>query len=220
MAKPAPSKTVADKVKRDPHRTKARILAAATTEFARNGLGGARVDQIAARARSNERMLYYYFDSKDKLFVAVLEEAYLGFWRAESKLKLDHLEPIPGISRLVEFIWSYYVAHPEFIRLLNTENQHQAKFLKKSKHLTDLVSPALGMLRALLVRGQECGVFRSGLDPSQIYIMIAALGYFYLSNRYTLSTVLGRDLMSPVAQADHLAHITEVVLNHLRKRKD
>lgn len=74
------------------------------------------------------------------------------------------------------------------------------------------------MLRNLLVRGQERGVFRSGLDPGQIYIMIAALGYFYLSNRYTLSTVLGRDLMSPVAQADHLAHITEVVLNHLLKR--
>ena len=209
-----------DRTKRDPQRTRARILAAATTEFARNGLGGARVEQIAARARSNERMLYYYFDSKDKLFVAVLEEAYLAFWRAESKLKLDHLEPVPGIAHLVEFIWNYYVAHPEFIRLLNTENQHQARFLKKSRHLADLVSPALGMLRALLVRGQERGVFRSGLDPSQIYIMIAALGYFYLSNRYTLSTVLGRDLMSPVAQAEHLAHITEVVLNHLLKRKE
>jgi AcrR family transcriptional regulator len=215
MVKPA-----ADKTKRDPQRTRARILAAATREFASNGLGGARVDQIAARAHSNERMLYYYFDSKDKLFVAVLEEAYLAFWRAESKLKLDHLEPVAGITRLVEFIWNYYVAHPEFIRLLNAENQHQAKFLKKSRNLTELVSPALGMLRAVLVRGQEDGVFRSGLDPSQIYIMIAALGYFYLSNRYTLSAVLGRDLMSPVAQAEHLAHITEVVLNHLLKHKE
>lgn len=213
-------KPAAGGIKRDPQRTKARILAAATKEFARNGLGGARVEQIAARAHSNERMLYYYFGSKDKLFVAVLEEAYRAFWRAQSQLRLDHLDPVPGITRMVGFIWQYYVAHPEFIRLLNAENQHQAKFLKKSRHLTDLVSPAIGMLRTLLVRGQEGGVFRSGLDPNQIYIMIAALGYFYLSNRYTLSTVLGRDLMSPVAQAEHLVHISEVVLNHLLKRRD
>lgn len=106
MPKPVTDKTATDKAKRDPQRTKARILAAATTEFARNGLGGARVDRIAARARSNERMLYYYFDSKDKLFVAVLEEAYLAFWRAEAKLTLDHLDPVAGISRLVEFIWT------------------------------------------------------------------------------------------------------------------
>jgi AcrR family transcriptional regulator len=211
MRKPA-------KITRDPERTRARILAAAAAEFAKGGLAGARVDRIAARAGTNPRMPYYYFESKEKLFVAVLEDAYQSFWRAERKLKIDHLDPAAGVRELVRFIWNYYVAHPEFIRLLNDENRQQARFLKKSRHLADLVSPALGMLRRLLARGEEAGVFRGGLDTEQIYVTIAALGYFYLSNRYTLSTVLGRDLMSPVAQAEHLAHITEVVHDHLKKR--
>ena len=217
---PATAKSAAKKsrvIKRDPERTRAKILEAATGEFTKHGLGGARVDRIAKRAGTNERMLYYYFLSKDQLFLTVLENVYIRLAEAEKALDLGHLDPVEAVGKLVEFIWNYYIAHPEFISLINSENLHEAKFLKKSRKLAQLVSPVQDNIRQILQRGQESGVFRGGIDPAEVYITLVALNYYYLSNRHTLSTVLARDLMSPVAQESHLKHATEVVLNYLLK---
>lgn len=216
-ANPAPKKTRV--VKRDPERTRAKILEAATAEFTKHGLGGARVDRIAKRAGTNERMLYYYFVSKDQLFLTVLENVYIKLAEAEKALELDHLDPVEAIKKLIEFIWSYYITHPEFISLINSENLHEAKYLKKSRKLAQLVSPVQDNIRTIVQRGQEAGVFRGGIDPAEVYITLVALNYYYLSNRHTLSTVLARDLMSPVAKESHLRHATEVVLNYLLKPK-
>jgi AcrR family transcriptional regulator len=205
---------------RDPERTRAKILEAATDEFTKHGLGGARVDRIAKRAGTNERMLYYYFNSKEALFLTCLEEVYVQLAQAEKALDLAHLEPVEAITKLIEFIWTYYIAHPEFISLINSENLHEAKYLKKSKKLESLVSPVQDNIRDILQRGQETGVFRGGLDPAEAYITIVAMNYYYLSNRHTLSTVLARDLFSPVARATHLKHATEVVLSYLLKPRN
>ncbi len=133
---------------RDAERTQATILAAATHEFARHGLGGARVDRIASRAGSNKRMLYYYFGSKEKLFLAVLEKTYADIRTAEQALNLLDASPTDGVRRLIEFTWEYFIAHPEFLTLLNSENLHQARHLKRSKHireaLADCSMPLLG----------------------------------------------------------------------------
>ena len=204
-------------VKRDPERTRAKILEAATDEFTKHGQGGARVDRIAKRAGTNERMLYSYFVSKDQLFLTVLENVYIKLAEAEKALDLDHLDPVEAIKKLIEFIWHYYITHPEFISLINSENLHEAKYLKKSRKLAQLVSPVQDNIRAIVQRGQEDGVFRGGIDPAEVYITLVALNYYYLSNRHTLSTVLARDLMSPVAKESHLRHATEVVLNYLLK---
>lgn len=205
------------KPKRDPERTRARILDAATDEFTKHGLGGARVDRIAKRAGTNERMLYYYFISKEQLFLTVLENVYINLADAEKALELAHLEPVEAVKKLVAFIWNYYIEHPEFISLINSENLHEAKYLKKSRRLAQLVSPVQDNIRDILQRGQEAGVFRGGIDPAEVYITLVALNYYYLSNRFTLSTVLARDLMNPVARERHLEHATEVVLNSLLK---
>lgn len=205
------------RVRRDPERTRARILAAARIEFARRGLGGARVDQITARANSNKRMIYYYFGNKEALFLAALESAYEDIRRAEQSLKLADLAPAQGMRRLVRFTWEYYLAHPEFITLLNSENLHRARLLKKSKKIRALHSPLVAMLGNLLRRGQHAGVFRTGVDPVQLYISIAALGYFYLSNNHTLSTIFGRDLMQEQALKQRLSHMSALVLGYLRQ---
>jgi AcrR family transcriptional regulator len=204
-----------ERVRRDPERTRARILEAARTEFARRGLGGARVDQITARAGSNKRMIYYYFGNKEALFLAALESAYAHIRKAEQSLKLTDLDPAEGMRRLVQFTWEYDLAHPEFITLLNSENLHRARLLKKSKQIRALHSPLVAMLESLLQRGQRAGVFRRGVDPVQLYISIAALGYFYLSNNYTLSTIFGQDLMQARALQQRLAHMTALVLGYL-----
>ncbi|HEY1461437.1 MAG TPA: TetR/AcrR family transcriptional regulator [Casimicrobiaceae bacterium] len=200
---------------RDPERTRASILAAATAEFARHGLGGARVDRIAERAGSNKRMLYYYFGDKEGLFQAVLEQTYADIRSAEQKLNLLDATPEDGVRRLIELTWAYYIAHPEFLTLLNSENLHRAKHLRKSSRIREMNSPLIETLAELLRRGQRAGSFRKGVDPLQLYISIAALAYFYLSNRHTLSTVFARDLFSPKERKARVTHMCQMVLGFL-----
>ena len=202
---------------RDPARNQGRILGAATEEFARCGLSGARVDRIAARAGANKRMLYYYFGNKDALFLAALEAEYARIRSAERELRLADLEPEAAIRRLVRFTWDYYLAHPEFLTLLNNENLHQARHLKRSKHIAAMHSPFVATLREVLRRGVAAGKFRRGVDPVQLYISIAALGYFYLGNRHTLSTIFRRPLLAPRHKAERLRHMIALVLGYLRK---
>jgi AcrR family transcriptional regulator len=219
VARPSRRRTSTPAVRatRDAKRTEATILAAATEEFARHGLGGGRVDRIAARARSNKRMLYYYFGSKDDLFLAVLENAYAGIRRAEAGLDLLNTDPVDGIRRLVEFTWRYFTDHPEFLALLNSENLHEARHLRRSPQIRGMNSPLIETLTVLLRRGQKSGAFRSRVDPLQLYISIAGLSYFFLSNSHTLSAVFGRDLFSAPQRKARLEHMTALVLGFLAK---
>ena len=200
---------------RDPERTRARILAAATAEFARYGLGGARVDRIAARAGANKRMLYYYFRDKDNLFLAALEARYAHIRAAERALDLEHLEPRAALRRLVEFTWGYFLDHPEFLTLLNSENLHKGRHVRRSRRVPQMHSTLVETLRGVLKRGERAGVFRTGVDPVQLYISIAGEGYFYLSNRYTLAQIFKRDLMSKRALAERARHNSDMILHAL-----
>lgn len=203
---------------RDADRTQQAILQAAVAEFADAGLAGARVERIAERAGVNKRLLYYYFGSKDDLFLAVLEQTYADIREAEKALRLENLEPATALRRLVEFTWDYYIANPHFLTLLNSENLHKAAHLKRSERIRELNSPLIQLLGDVLQRGQRADQFRGGVDPVQLYITIASLCYFYLSNNPTLSTIFGRDLRAPAALAERLSHVTEVVLGYLLRK--
>jgi AcrR family transcriptional regulator len=203
-------------VTRDPARTRAAILSAATQEFTAKGLTGARVDAIAKRARVNKRMIYHYFGGKDGLYLAVLEATYESIRAAEQDLHLTDRDPVDGMRELVLFTWRYFLAHPEFLSLLGTENLHQAAYLKRSKRIRELHSPLVGGISALLERGAAARVFRQNVDPVELYITIAALGFFYLSNRHTLSTIFGRDLSGRESLAAREQHIVDVVLGYLK----
>jgi AcrR family transcriptional regulator len=202
---------------RDPSRTRAAILAAATHEFATKGLTGARVDTIAKRSRVNKRMIYHYFGDKEGLYVAVLEATYTAIREAEIGLDLGHRDPLEGFRELVKFTWNYFIDHPEFLSLLGTENLHRSRYLRQSRRIRDLHFPLIDTISHLLERGQKQGVIRDGVDPIQLYCTVASLGFFYLSNRYTLSTIFGREMDSPENLAERGRHIVEVVLAYLER---
>jgi AcrR family transcriptional regulator len=212
-AKAAPRRVLAP---RDPERTRLNILVAATAEFSSKGLDGARVDKIALRSGVNKRMIYHYFGDKEGLYLAVLEKSYAAIRNAEVDLSLVDQDPVEGMRTLVRFSWKYLVAHPEFLSLLATENLHRAANLKKLPHIRELHSPLIGMISEVLQRGVKRKVFRRDVDPMQLYISIAALGFFYLSNRHTLSTIFGCDLSGSTALAKRESHIADVVLGYLR----
>lgn len=197
---------------RDPEATRKRILAAAKVEFARKGLGGARVDHIAARARSNKRMMYHYFGNKEELFRLVLEDAYGGIRLAEANLDLDRLDPVEAMRAIVSFTWRYYLANPEFLTLVNSENLHRARHIKTSQRIREMSRPFVARMKNLLDRGAAAGVFRGDLDPVQVNITIAGIGYYYLTNRFTGSIVFERDLMSDGALAERLDFNIKTIL--------
>jgi len=200
---------------RDADRTQETILRAAMSEFAERGLGGARVDRIADRAGINKKLIYYYFGNKEKLFLAALETTYGDIREAERALNLEALAPADAVRRLVNFTWQHFLDHPEFLSLLNSENLHSARHLKQSPRIREMHAPLAQLLGGVLERGRREGVFRGGVDPVQLYISIAALAYFYLSNNPTLSTIFGRNLMAAKALSERLSHITEVVMGYL-----
>ncbi len=205
------------RARRDPQRNQKRILDAALEEFSRFGLGGARVDRIAVRSGANKRMLYYYFGSKENLFLAVLEDSYARIRSAEKALDLEHADPREALKRLIDFTWRYYLEHPEFMTLLNSENLHKGRHVRRSRRVLEMHSPLVETLRGILRRGEKAGLFRSGVDPVQLYISIAGEGYFYLSNRYTLSRIFDRDLMERRALASRARHNADMILNALRR---
>jgi AcrR family transcriptional regulator len=201
---------------RDAERTRRAILRAATAEFAENGLAGARVDRIADASSVNKRMLYYYFNNKDDLYLAVLEEAYIRMRSSERGLNLDHLDSLTAICKLVEFKFDYFVENPAMIWLLNGENMLGAQHLKRSARLRDMHISLVRTIGKILDAGVAAGTIRPNVDPLQLYMSISGLSYFFFSNGPTLSTAFGKQLRSPAARAARRAHVVEVILGYLR----
>ncbi|GAA2814547.1 TetR family transcriptional regulator [Aminobacter aminovorans] len=212
-AKPAEAR------KRDPERTRLVIIEAAREEFAENGYDGARTDRIATRTGMSKGVLYHYFSSKDDLFVAVLEDIYQELRSQNEALVLDEFEPVDGIRELIAHTYQYFVDHPEFIVLVNSENLMKAQHLERSESIRNMFTPLSRRLSELISRGQEQGIFRSNVDVVELYISIVGLGYFFLANRWTLGVVFNRDLLGQGAEKVRLQHMTEMVLDYLRNVK-
>ncbi len=192
--------------------TRASILNAAIKVFAKSGYAGGRVEQISKTAKSFDRMIYYYFGSKEKLFIAALEEIYRRFCEAEAKVAFNADHPVESLRTVVLFTWTYYQKHPEFITLLNSENLHRGRHISKSMRAREYSGAAIAILDTVLKSGVEKGVFRADVQARDVYLMIASMGYFYLSNRFTLSAFLGENLEAAPALAHWENFITEAVL--------
>jgi AcrR family transcriptional regulator len=195
----------------DPARTMAEILSVATHEFADKGLSGARIDEIAAATRTSKRMIYYYFGSKDKLYLAVLEEAYRRMRAIESELDLDDLPPMDALQKLVEFTYDHHRDNEDFIRLVMNENIQRGDYLRQSQSIQQLNSQAIDSVRSLYERGVAQGVFRPGLMPVDIHSAISAFTFFNVSNRHTFGVIFKDKASTEKAQTLKREHVVDMI---------
>ena len=200
----------------DPERTMAGILEVATQEFAEKGLAGARIDEIASATQTSKRMIYYYFGSKEGLYIAVLEEAYRRVRSIEAEQQLEGLPPEQALRRLVAFTFDHHHNNPAYIRLVASENMNRAQFMAQSRIIQGLNVPAIEAIRRLYERGVASGEFRPGLDVVDIHASISALTFFNVSNRHTFGLIFKHDLGAPETLALRRANIVEMIVRYVR----
>jgi AcrR family transcriptional regulator len=216
-----PGKTgsrTASRGRRNASETRERLLQAATEEFCERGYDGARMERIVRSAGCNIRMAYHYFGDKEGLYLTVLEHIYEELRSKERELNFTHLEPVAGMRALVEFTFDHLADHPEFIALVRNENLLGGRMLRKSGKVAQQSTPLVGMIRDTLERGEKAGLFRSDVDPLQLYVSILSLSLTHISNRYTLSAIFEKDLADPAWLAERRQHAVEVILAYLQSR--
>jgi AcrR family transcriptional regulator len=210
-----PATAAGPRRQRDPERTRQEILDVALAEFARNGYSGARVDEIAARTRTTKRMIYYYFTSKEQLYIAVLERAYSTARNAERQLDVDHLDPVSAIRALAELTFDHHESHQDFIRLVAIENVHRAEFIVRSAALAELNTPAVSVTATILERGYAAGSFRRRAEPLDVHMIISAFCFFRVANRYTFGAIFDVDLTDPARRDHYRRMIGDLVVSYL-----
>jgi AcrR family transcriptional regulator len=190
--------------RRTPSKSREQLLRAATNEFVTHGFAGARVSRIVKSANSNPRMIYHYFGSKSRLYVAVLEEALGGLRKQELQIDVEHLDPHEGLLQLFDFVANHFERTQYLVRLLSAENLLKAKYMRTSSRIPEMSSPVLTMIEQLIERGTKTGQLAQGLDGLRLYILMVALSQFHLSNVHTLSVIFGRDLSDPIWRRERM----------------
>ena len=201
----------------DPARTMAGILEVATAEFAAKGLSGARIDEIAATTKTSTRMIYYYFESKEGLYIKVLEEAYRRIRQIEQQLHLEDLAPEEALRKLVGFTVDYQWNNPDFVRLVMNENIHRGEFLVRSKTIQGLNIPVIHAVQQVYERGVEQGVFRPNLDPLDLHMTMSGLSFFNVSNQYTFSLIFKHSLENAAHFQARRESIIETMVRYVKK---
>ncbi|MGF7112664.1 AcrR family transcriptional regulator [Pseudomonas laurylsulfatiphila] len=202
--------------KNNPEKTRENILQEAIVEFVQQGLSGARVDAIAERIHTSKRMIYYYFGSKEQLYVEVLEKLYGDIRNTESRLHLTELAPVDAIRRLVDFTFDHHDRNVDFVRIVSIENIHNAEYVKRSDAIRAMNNTVLDSLDVILRRGVEEGVFRAGLVPLDVHLLISSFCFYRVSNRHTVGEIFQIDLPDERIKQRHREMICESVLRYLQ----
>jgi len=200
---------------RDQERTKEEILEVATQEFSERGLAGARVEEIANRTRTTKRMIYYYFGSKEKLYVAVLQRAYEDIRVTEENVDVDNLDPVAAIRKLAEMTFDRHEANPNFSRLVSQENIQHGKFVKAASGFPGLDRPIIKMLDQVLQRGRVAGVFVRDIDALDMHMLISSFCFFRVNNQYTFAANFGRSLVEPARRSLYRERVGDIVVEYL-----
>ncbi len=202
--------------RRDAAATRARILQAAMQEFAAKGLDATRIEDIAYLAGANRRMTYYYFGSKEGLYLAALEAAYFEVVEVEERIDVDALRPIEAIAAMVQAKFEHYVKYPHYVEFVKMENLYRARHLKTSRRISEMRAPLISIIKRVLDRGAASGVLRKGVDPLDLYLSICALGFFVFSNRHTLGVIFNTDVTSPAAVRRRKALVVDMIKAYLK----
>ena len=203
--------------KRDREKTRQEILDIALEEFTENGFAAANTDVIAARAGITKRLIFYYFNSKEELFVAVLDAAYTKMRRAEEDLGLDGLAPEAAIRTLAAFTFDFDQNNPTFVRLVLIENLLHGRHVARSSKARAMTLPIIDQVRRVLARGVVEGVIRPGIDPVELHMTLSALCFFSVSNRHTFEPQFSYDMSSSEAKARRRAEIADLIWRYVRK---
>ncbi|MEU1970843.1 TetR/AcrR family transcriptional regulator [Microbacterium sp. NPDC019599] len=193
-------------------RTHDEILKVAIDEFAANGYTGARVDEIAARTRTTKRMIYYYFGSKQGLYLAVLELAYAQIRRVERGVDVDELSPDEALRKIAEATYDHHTTHQAFIQLVSIENIHRAEHLRQSQTILNENVTAITLLEQVIARGVNGGIFRDDIDAIDVHMMISAYACFHVANRHTFAAIFDRDMLEPTLQDRHRRLIGDMIV--------
>ena len=212
----SPARSAAMRKPKAPEANRARIVQAAIDEFAARGFKGASMDAIAARTHTTRALINYYFGSKEKVYLAVLEHVYAEIRQAESQLDLHHLPPADAIRRVVEFTFNYYLEHEGFVRLVVAENQAKGRHLKKSRAMRSLNRTIIDTLGGIIARGQADGSFRGDADPVDVHMAIAALGMFNVTNRHTFAAIFQREMGAKGDVGRRRRMVGDMILSYLR----
>src|SRR5271167_1061406 len=186
--------------RRQPEASRDAILRAALAEFAQEGLAGARMDAIAASARVNKALLYYYFRDKESLYGAVLDRFFI-------RLSERVMGELDGAAPLGERLLRYTRAHfdcvaesPHYARLFQGELMSAGR--GGSPHLTRIaeryIRPIAMRVSELLQQGMASGEFRH-VDPFQFAPSIAAINVHYFVIAPVTRKLFDRDPFSPEA---------------------
>jgi AcrR family transcriptional regulator len=202
--------------RRNADATRAKILQAALNEFSERGLPAASTDDIAERCGVNKRMIYYYFGSKEGLYLAALESVYANLVALEKEIEIEHLDPPAAIEAIINLKIDYYVTNPHFISFLSMENFYKAKHLRKSKKLNMFKSPLTDVIARILERGQRSGQFRHDVEPVNFYVSICGLCIMYFTNQHTLGVIFGRKMTRDDNIQRHKRTVVDIVLSYLQ----
>jgi AcrR family transcriptional regulator len=200
----------------DPERTRADILEVATREFSQKGLSGARIDEIAERTRTSKRMIYYYFESKEGLYRAVLEDSYRRIRMIETTLDVEHMEPLEALREHVRFTFDYQLANEDFIRLVMVENIHHGEHIAQLSSGQQSEMSAITTLRSIVQRGVAAGVMRGDINPVDLHMSISALSFFNVSNRHTFSTIFQVDMVSAKATTARRESVVDLIVRFVQ----
>lgn len=189
--------------------TRQQILTAATAEFSKKGLHGARVDEIAKRAEVNKERIYAYFGSKEQLFRETLREAISEIISEEQTL-LTQLAQDP--TRMTEVTLEHYLGflerHPHFWRLLAWENLSGGA---EAEALSGVREETFKEMRQLYQQRQKLGMFSKSISFEAFIFTLSAVSFFLFSNRLTMERTLQLNLAIPATRKQLMAEVLTLI---------
>ena len=153
-------------------------------------------DDMAERCGVNKRMIYYYYGSKEGLYLAALEAVFDNLVAHEREIKIEDLDPAVAIETIINIKIDYYLENPHFVSFLSMENFYKARHLRKSKKLASFRGTLTDLITGILKRGQRSGQFRADVEPVDFYVSMCALCIMYFSNQHTFGVIFEREMMT------------------------